>query len=468
MMKEARNPNDEKPVASPIRHSSFDILSSFVIRHLSFIRDLRLKYWLAVGAAALAVILTGDRLRLSSSNPNVLRFAHTFTTESERAIIDAAIAEFEKANPPLRVEQIVLNSEVYQTIGWRLQFQGRQQPDVYFLWQGYKVDYVIENAWALEVSRYVSAGFLDQFVPAAIRRLNNGIYLLPQSADISNLVWYNRELFAKHNLGEPRTLEEWLRLCAALRQAGLLPLVQGNRDLWPMGNFGAELLGQSIGADRLRRLFTPGDAIMSVDLRGLKTFEWLEQNGGFDLPPLMERGAIGGFGDIDAKVFFLSGKAAQHIVGSWFLADIQDARQKNELKFTPGFFPVPAGAGETNAMTSVTTGYVVNPATKNPKATFAFVELLLSRKYQSQFAALGNLSARRDAVEFTTDPLARRMLEVMATTDVMVPPPDTGYSADQANVFYELCAKLLTGKLTVHQAADTWTREKQNLAKKGL
>ena len=91
-----------------------------------------------------------------------------------------------------------------------------------------------------------------------------------------------------------------------------------------------------------------------------------------------------------------------------------------------------------------------------------------SRKYQSRFAALGNLSARRDAVKFTTDPLARRMLEVLAATDVMVPPPDTGYSAEQANVFYELCAKLLTGKLTVAQAADYWTREKQNLARKGL
>src|SRR2546422_11426337 len=119
MTKEARNPNDEKPAASPIRHSSF----------------VGLKKWLWIGAAGLALIFTGDRLRLASPNPNVLRFAHTFTTESERAIIDAAIAEFEKANPPLRVEQIVLNSEVYQTIGWRLQFQGRQQPDVYFLWQ---------------------------------------------------------------------------------------------------------------------------------------------------------------------------------------------------------------------------------------------------------------------------------------------------------------------------------------------
>lgn len=440
--------------------------------------NLNVRRWLWLGAASAGLILTGERLRLPSPNPNVLRFAHTFTTESERSIIDAAVAEFEQAHPPLRIEQIVLNSEVYQTIGWRLQFQGRRQPDVYFLWQGYKVDYVIENGWALDVSRYLSPGFLDQFVPAAVGLQSSihqpqpapppGIYHLPQSVDISNLVWYNRELFAKHRLSEPATLEEWLRLCVTLRRAGVLPLIQGNRDLWPMGNFGAELLGQSLGAERLRHLFTPGVAVTPDDLRGLKTLDWLEQQGGFDLPPLIERGSVGGFGDIDAKVFFLAGKAAQHVVGSWFLADIQDARQKNELKFAPGFFPVPAGAGEVNAMTSVTTGYLVNSATKNPPAAVALVELLLSRKYQSRFAALGNLSARRDAVEFTTDPLARRMLEILAATDVMVPPPDTGYSSDQANVFYELCAKMLAGKLDAARASVYWTREKQNLARKGL
>jgi ABC-type glycerol-3-phosphate transport system substrate-binding protein len=183
---------------------------------------------------------------------------------------------------------------------------------------------------------------------------------------------------------------------------------------------------------------------------------------------VLDAGAIGALSDIDAKVLFLSGKSAQHILGSWFLADVEDARSKNELKFSVGVFPIPAAAGETDAMTAVNTGYLVNPRTKNPRAAVEFLELLLSQKYQSEFARLGNLSVRRDAPEFTCDPLAKRMLEILAAMPVIVPPPDTGYRPEQAAIFYEMCGKILTGKLDLNQAAEYWTKQKQGLAGKGL
>ena len=57
---------------------------------------------------------------------------------------------------------------------------------------------------------------------------------------------------------------------------------------------------------------------------------------------------------------------------------------------------------------------------------------------------------------------------MLGETRTMVPPPDTGYSADQANIFYEICARLLTGRLTVESAAEYWTQQKASLARKGL
>ena len=119
-------------------------------------------------------------------------------------------------------------------------------------------------------------------------------------------------------------------------------------------------------------------------------------------------------------------------------------------------------------MMAVGTGYLVNPRAKNPGAAVAFLELLLSEKYQSEFARLGNLSARRDAPEFSRDPLAKRLLEILATAPVLLAPPDTGYRPEQASVFYETVGKQLTGKLDLRRAAEFWTRGKQNLARKGL
>jgi ABC-type glycerol-3-phosphate transport system substrate-binding protein len=235
-----------------------------------------------------------------------------------------------------------------------------------------------------------------------------------------------------------------------------------------MGNLAAEFLGQNLGADSSRLLFQPGVAVQAEQLRGLNTFSFLLQNHCFDLPGTLDAGALGSLGDIDAKILFLSGKSAQHILGSWFLADIEDARSKGELKFSVGVFPVPAASGETDAMTAVSTGFLVNPRTKNPGAAVEFLELLLSKKYQSEFAKLGNLSVRRDALEFTNDPLAKRMLQILAAAPAPVPPPDTGYRPEQAAAFYELVGRLLTGKANLANAAAYWSNEKQNLARKGL
>src|SRR5258708_19193548 len=93
---------------------------------------LKLKRGFGVAVLSVAFVLTGNRLALPQSSPNRLRFAHTFTTESEQAILARAIAEFAVSHPGVAVDQIVSNSEIYNTVGWRLEFQGRSQPDIYF------------------------------------------------------------------------------------------------------------------------------------------------------------------------------------------------------------------------------------------------------------------------------------------------------------------------------------------------
>lgn len=427
--------------------------------------------WPVLIGIALAGLLTlafGHRLRLAAPAPDSLVFAHTFTTESERAIVDAAIAEFETTHPGVRVRQSILNSEVYQTVGWRLQFRGRQPPDIFFLWDGYKSGYAIEHGWALDLKPYLSAGFADQFVPGTVRTQSGGTWFLPQSVDVCSLVWFNRDRFTQHGWTPPATFEDWLELCAKARVQNLLPLAQGNRDLWPMGNFGAELAGQAIGPERLNQLFARGVEPTAADLAGLQGLAALREEGALDFPGVLEPGGVGTLGDIDAKVLFLSGKSAMHVLGSWFVADIEDARAKGELKFEVGVFPVPSAQGEQNVMGAVTTGYMVSRQTANPETAVAFLELLLSPKYQAEFAKLGGLSARTDADTFTTHPVTRRLHEFLAATPLKVPPPDTAYRPEQAQVFYEICADLLTGKLELKDAPARWRTGKLALAGKGL
>jgi ABC-type glycerol-3-phosphate transport system substrate-binding protein len=235
-----------------------------------------------------------------------------------------------------------------------------------------------------------------------------------------------------------------------------------------MGNFGAELAGQAIGPARFNQLFERGVEPAAVDLAGLQGLAALREEGALDLPGVLEAGGIGTLGDIDAKVMFLSGKSAMHVLGSWFVADIEDARARGELGFEVGVFPVPSATGEADVLGAVTTGYMVSRTTANPAAAVAFLELLLSPKYQAKFAELGGLSARRDADAFTTNPITRRLHGFLAATPLKVPPPDTAYRPEQAQVFYEICADVLTGKLQLKDATARWRTDKLALAGKGL
>jgi raffinose/stachyose/melibiose transport system substrate-binding protein len=431
---------------------------------------LRRHLWLLLPLAGL--LLFGDRLLLSSPEPGRLRFAHTFTAASERAILDDAVAEFEALHPDVKIEQVVSSSEVYGDIGWRLQFQRRVQPDIYFQWDGFKVDVAVARGWALDLRPHLSAEFKEAFVPAALATPgaeDPGVYLLPHSVDLCNLVWYDRDTFQALGFSPPRTLEEWLAQCEQLRRAGKLPLAQGNRDLWPMGNMAAELVAQDLGPAKVAGLYRPGSPVSPEELGGLEALVRLRDARCFELEGVVGPRGIGGIGDDDAKILFLSGKAVQHVVGSWLLADVMDAREKGELGFEIDFFPLPSPAGKPDALGAVKTGYMVNPASANVPAAVAFLELLLSRKYQQRFAALGALSLRKDAVEFSEDPLTRRMLQTLAGTGAIVAPSDTGFAPDQADVAYRTVSKLLLGDLKdVDAAARFWSEQKALLARKGL
>ena len=63
--------------------------------------------------------------------------------------------------------------------------------------------------------------------------------------------------------------------------------------LSPMGNFGAELLGQTLGTAAANQLFQPRTPVRADDLRALDTCIFLLKNHCFDLPGVLDEGAIG-------------------------------------------------------------------------------------------------------------------------------------------------------------------------------
>ena len=133
-------------------------------------------------------------------------------------------------------------------------------------------------------------------------------------------------------LREPRTFEQWLELCQKSREAKILPLAQGNRDLWPMGNLSMELLG------KIPRTARCGPAVPTGRRDSSRRIERTERVDLAAGPRVLrsagriEPGRRRFPGRHRCQGLFLSGKSAQHILGSWFLADIQDAQSRKRTQ----------------------------------------------------------------------------------------------------------------------------------------
>ena len=77
--------------------------------------------------------------------------------------------------------------------------------------------------------------------------------MVPHTADVTNVLWYNVPLLAEHGITPPTTWEELLAACDTLIAAGVIPIASGNKDLWAAGNWLAPPRRRASSARSLRR-----------------------------------------------------------------------------------------------------------------------------------------------------------------------------------------------------------------------
>lgn len=65
-------------------------------------------------------------------------------------------------------------------------------------------------------------------------RYKDGIYGIATGMTIMNGIFYNKKMFDKYGWQEPRTWDEFVKLCEDIRAAGIAPLTVGGGDVWPV------------------------------------------------------------------------------------------------------------------------------------------------------------------------------------------------------------------------------------------
>jgi ABC-type glycerol-3-phosphate transport system substrate-binding protein len=178
-------------------------------------------------AALLTALLTTTAMAQTE-----LRITHATTGGSEKQVLDRIIADFEAANPDIKVVQIPYDDDIYSDTGLITQLQGTVVPDIYFQWAGFPVQRDAQAGYAMDLTEALATdGWKDTFLPSvwtegAGTLYQGRPYMIPTSLDVTNTIWYNQAIFEENGLTPPATWDELIAVVEKLNAAGEIPIIQ--------------------------------------------------------------------------------------------------------------------------------------------------------------------------------------------------------------------------------------------------
>lgn len=314
---------------------------------------------------------------LSLAQQVTISFLHKWPEAANYAYFKDMVAKFEAANPSIKVRMEAVADEPYKDKIRVLTTSGNL-PDVYFSWSGEFGRKFARAGLALDLTdalyksdwhKSFSEASLDPF------KLEGKVFGIPINIDVKLMV-YNKEIFARYNLKEPKTYEEFLVIAETLKKNNITPIAFGNQFPWAASHYLGEFFAHRVPSKtRLAdyELKTPADKLFTDPgyLQGLRDFQQLGTKGYFNPGANALTHSI-------ARGSFASGRA-----GMMFLEMVEFPElEKSNLKGKYGFFPMPApkGArGDAGIITGAPDGFLVNAKTKYPKEAIAFLKFLTSQ-----------------------------------------------------------------------------------------
>lgn len=405
--------------------------------------------------AMTAALLAGTALAQTTE----VRITHATTGGAEKEVMDKIIADFEAANPDIKVVQIPFDDDVYSNTALITQLQGADVPDIYFQWAGYPVSRDAAAGYAMDLTEALASdGWADTFVPS-IWTAGSGTmvdgkpYMIPTSLDVTNTIWYNETIFAENGLTPPATWAEFLDVVKELDEAGEIPIIQGNNEFWPFGNWASHIAAKVVPPDEYVAAFRQEGPFNTPGF--VKAFEHiaeLREAGGFNRD-------MQGLGADPAMATFLQGEAAMHPIGSWLIGT---AKEMTDADFAYASFDTPVidpAHPLANSVIGTATGFIIHAKAKNPEGAVRFLKYYTNLENSVARVEAGSLSPVAGANDTADlDAVTQQMADMLDDAEAMVPPPDTTYPVALAEAYYEAAAYVATGEKSPADAL-TWLDE---------
>jgi raffinose/stachyose/melibiose transport system substrate-binding protein len=401
---------------------------------------------LVAGTALLATGCSGSGDSSSADGTVTMTFWHNSTTGPGKAYWVKTVADFEAANPKVKIKiQAIQNEDMDGKLQTSL--NSGDGPDIFMARGGGKLADVVAAGQAMDITSSIDPA-TKEAVPAGVLKafeVDGKIYGMPTAVLPGGMFYSKNLLDAAGVASTPTTVAELESATEALKKSGGQAIALGGKDAWPAAHWYYFFALRECSQATMNKA---AESRSFDDSCWLKAGQDLESfanskpfNEGF-LTTTAQQGAGSSAGLI------ANGKAAMELMGAWDPGVISSLTPDQKPLADLGWFPFPAvdgGKGAPDAMMGGVDGFTC--AAKAPKKQCtAFLNFFMQKKYQEDYAtAFQTLPANKDAQDVVTDPALKSVLEAYNKAPYVSVWLDTLYGQSVGNALNTGVVDMLAG-----------------------
>ncbi|MFH2113197.1 MAG: extracellular solute-binding protein [Spirochaetota bacterium] len=314
---------------------------------------------------AMLAFAEGSRESASGGGTTKLTYVSWMAAGEDKPVLDA----FMKANPGIVVEDEILEGSRYQML-LKTRILGGDIPDVMLIMPD-QVQEFIDQGIIADVSDEPSLA-LQKLVPsinAAYTKDGKTYAFSVNGGTAEHPIWYNKVIFKKLGISEPKTEAEFLAACEKIRATGIDPVAFGAKDSWP--NRWASYWNLT---SQVKVAFEKAQTkdVFEAMRKGVSPSEVYSESFRF-IAEMVAKGYIGKSSISmtwpESAQYFVDGNAAMLPQGSW-VPGLDNVKGADSSSFELGvfLFPAPAYKGTVYIRAAADRILVLSAKTKNVAA----------------------------------------------------------------------------------------------------
>jgi raffinose/stachyose/melibiose transport system substrate-binding protein len=256
--------------------------------------------------------------------------------------------------------------------------------------------------------------YKDRFLPASLSNVtfDDKIWGVPVENTAVAVLYYNKQIFADHNLTPPTTWGELMDVVQTLTDAGIAPFSMANKTKWPSSMFYMYLVDRIAGPEVFAKAANRMEGGTFEDpafIQAGQMIQDLVNAGGF----------VEGFNGLDydtgqSRMPLYGGQAAMELMGAWEISNFKAENPDfyaNDLDFFP-FPAVEGGVGDpSNVVGTVGDNYYhISSTCENPDEAFELLTYLIDDESVQQRVAAGRIPPVKGVAQMLDDPVLQRVM----------------------------------------------------------